>query len=75
MVQSRISRMDDIFELIEDLSLDEKAQVVGRLVGKHSGLSVMIGRGHDNLQSEINLMPNEELSDVLNAIAVKIRNS
>lgn len=73
MVQSRASRKDDIFALIDDLSLDEKMQVVGRLVGKYSGLSIRLDSQHDNFQTEVNLMPNRELANVLNAIAAKIR--
>jgi uncharacterized protein (DUF302 family) len=75
MVQDKISAMDDLFKLIENLSFDEKVQVVERLVGRNSGLSVMLATQHgNNLQSEISLMPNEQVGDVLHAIATKIRN-
>jgi len=60
--------------MVEGLSIEEKAELVQRLLGDQSGLSVVLGNAplHSWVIMQINRMSRNELSDVLKAITDRI---
>lgn len=65
--------LSDVLPLVEKLSVEEKAQLVKKLLGTE-GLSVVLGNNHlsGSIAVQINMMGNKDLSDILTAIATKI---
>lgn len=65
--------LSDVLPLIEKLPVEEKAQLVKKLLGTE-GLSVVLGNNQlsGSIIVQINTMGNEDLSDILRAIATKI---
>jgi hypothetical protein len=63
-----------IIEACENLSNDEKAQLLKHLVGNDSGLSLVVGGSQVNANTvyQINLADREQVGDILKAIASRI---
>ena len=66
MSNQKESRIEDILPLAEKLSVEEKAQLVKKLLGTE-GLSVVLGNNQisGSIIVQINTMRNEDLSDIL----------
>jgi hypothetical protein len=66
--------LDDVLPLVESLAIEEKAKLIQRLIGKHSGLNVVIE--DDCLSSSVvglvKLMSRDEIGETLIAIANRI---
>ncbi|MFP4410037.1 hypothetical protein [Coleofasciculus sp.] len=73
MSNSQKPAIDDILEQASQLSPEEKAQLVERLL-KVQGLSVVFGNSqvHADLVVQLNNAPGEYLAEVLRAIASRI---
>lgn len=76
MVSERNVRhtLGEILPMVEGLSIEEKAELVQRLLGDQSGLSVVLGNAplHGWVIMQINRMSRDELSDMLKVIADRI---
>lgn len=75
MSNSQKPAIDDILKQASQLSPEEKAQLVERLL-KVQGLSVVFGNGnspvHADLVVQLNNAPGEYLAEILRAIASRI---
>jgi hypothetical protein len=49
----RRSRIEEILEEIKNLPADEKAQLIAKLLGQQSGLSVVFGNGSNILEADL----------------------
>lgn len=72
---SQPRRVDEIFLEVQQLSAQEKAELVNRLLSQDSGLSVVLENNQRSGLGFINMMDDEYLPDMLDAIATRIRNS
>ncbi|MCA1992931.1 MAG: hypothetical protein LDL41_12980 [Coleofasciculus sp. S288] len=65
------SNLEALLQEAQKLSVDEKAELVERLLGKESGLIVVSQSTHlaDFIIAQMNLLSNEGLAYVLRAIA------
>lgn len=72
---SQPRRVDEIFLEVQQLSAQEKAELVDRLLSQDSGLSVVLENNQRSGLGFINMMDDEYLPDMLDAIATRIRNS
>lgn len=77
MRDSQPRRIDEIFLEVQQLSTQEKAELVNRLLSRDSGLSVMMGNNQLLVSGSgfVNMMGDEYLPDMLDAIAAKLRDS
>jgi hypothetical protein len=66
--------LEEILPVLESLPVEEKAKLIQRLIGKQSGLSVVLGSSHlhGSIIEVINMMSCDELSEILKAIAQRI---
>lgn len=66
--------LDEIMSIAESLPIEEKAKLVQGLIGKQSGLSVVLDKNFllSSVIMLINIMSRDELSEVLKAIANKL---
>ncbi len=66
--------LDEIFQLAESLSVEDKAKLIELLLGKQSGLNVVLGRNHlsGQIVELINVVSQDELSEILKAIANRL---
>jgi hypothetical protein len=66
--------LDEVLPVVEDLPVEEKAKLIQRLIGKQSGLSVVLGSSHlhDSIIGLISMMSRDELSEILKAVAQRI---
>lgn len=73
MNNQKESRIEDVLPLVEKLPVEEKAQLVKKLLGTE-GLSVVLGNNQltGSIIVQINTMGKEDLSEILKAIALKI---
>jgi hypothetical protein len=67
---------EELLDSIEKLPTLQKAQVIEHLLGKNSSLSVVLGNNqlYGDIIMHINMMPKEQLGDILKAIAARFRN-
>lgn len=72
---SQPRRVDEIFLEVQQLSAQEKAELVNRLLSQDSGLSVVLENNQRSGLGFINMMDDEYLPDMLDAIADKLRDS
>ncbi|NJK28780.1 MAG: hypothetical protein HC851_24810 [Acaryochloris sp. RU_4_1] len=65
----------NLVDLAENLPIDDKAELVQRLLGQTPGLSVVFGNNQLSGQIivQINTTDREALGDILDAIATRIR--
>jgi len=66
--------LDEVLPVVESLPVEEKSELVQRLIGKHSGLNVVLGSNDlcDSIIGLISMMSRDELSEILKAIAQRI---
>jgi len=66
--------LEEILPVVESLPVGEKSELVQRLIGKHSGLNVVLGSSNlcDSIIGLISMMSRDELSEILKAIAQRI---
>lgn len=69
------STLEALIPLIEKLPLDDRLLLLERLIGKQSGLSVVFGNNQlsGSVIVQINQMSPDQLGDILQAIADRIR--
>lgn len=69
-----INKVEELWQEAKNLSLDEKSELLQKLLDKESGLVVMSANSHlvDYIVAQINLLSNEGLAYVLMAIAPRI---
>lgn len=72
---SQPRRVDEIFLEVQQLSPQEKAELVNRLLSRDSGLSVVLENNQRSGLGFVNMMDDEYLPDMLDAIAARIRDS
>ena len=67
--------LDDLVDLAENLPVDQKAELVQRLLGQQPGLSVVFGNNQlsGSITVQINTTDRESLGDILDAIGDRIR--
>lgn len=67
--------LDDLMGQVADLPVDQRAELVQRLLGEQSGLSVVFGNNQlsGQILVQINTSDRESLGDILDAIANRIR--
>jgi hypothetical protein len=67
--------VDEIFLEVQQLSAQDKAELVNRLLSQDSGLSVVLENNQRSGLGFVNMMDDEYLPDMLDAIADKLRDS
>jgi hypothetical protein len=74
LVNSKPS-LESLIELAQNLPIDERAELVQKLLGQNSALSVVFGNNQLSGQIivQINTTDRESLGDILDAIANRIR--
>lgn len=74
-LMERVPTLDELLKAAQSLPVDQKAALVQRLLGQNSALSVVFGNNQLSGQIivQINTTDREALSDILDAIADKIR--
>jgi hypothetical protein len=74
---SQPRRIDEIFLEVQQLSTQEKAELVNRILSRDSGLCVMLGNNQLLVSGSglVNMMDDEYLPDMIDAIAAKLRDS
>lgn len=65
------SRVGQILQQVENLSLDEKAKLTEKLLSIPE-VSVVSNNLHNNVMGQIKMMPLEQLGDVLQVIGQRI---
>ena len=73
-------KVEALFQQFEQLSPDQKVELVSRILRSDANLVVMWGGGSNNHVTDstifqINLMNNDQVADVLDAVASRIRTS
>lgn len=73
-VTQNSSRIDAIWQDTKKLSIEEKAELVERLLGKESGLMVVSKNSHlaDYIIAQMSLLSSEGLAYVLRALGDRI---
>ncbi len=73
-VDSSDSKVEDIWQKAEKLSIDEKAELVQKLLDKESDLNVISANSHlvDYIIAQMSLLSSEGLAYVLKAIAPRL---
>lgn len=73
-VASSDSKVEDIWQKAQKLSIDEKAELVQKLLDKESDLIVISANSHlvDYIIAQMSLLSSEGLAYVLRAIAPRI---
>jgi hypothetical protein len=73
-VDSSNSKVEDIWQKAEKLSIDEKAELVQKLLDKESDLIVISANSHlvDYIIAQMSLLSSEGLAYVLKAIAPRL---
>ncbi|KAM3107279.1 hypothetical protein [Phormidesmis sp. 146-33] len=71
--QTRVNGLESLLEATDQLSVDEKAELVKHLI-KSGNLSVVLGNQHLSAQVviQINTVDREGLADILQAVADRI---
>lgn len=68
------NKVDNIWQEVKQLSTDEKAELVEKLLGKESGLIVVSGSTHlvNYILAQMSLLSSEGLAHVLGAAASQL---
>jgi Asp-tRNA(Asn)/Glu-tRNA(Gln) amidotransferase B subunit len=73
-VKAQASRVETILQAAKKLPLEQKAELVEKLLGEESGVVVLSANSHlvDYVIAQMNLLSSEGLAYVLRAIASRI---